>query len=84
MKIQIIKNKNIKDYQNWAIWTCEKSTFDWTYDQEEHCYIIEGEVTVKTAIEKVHIKKGDYVMFPKNLSCIWTVIEPLKKYYIFK
>ena len=41
-------------------------------------------VTVKTDAEKVHIQKGDYVVFPKALTCIWTVIKPIKKYYIFK
>ena len=46
MKIEILKNKNSKDFILWPIWKCEKSEFHWTYDQEEHCFIIEGSVTV--------------------------------------
>jgi len=48
MQITILKNKNISEYQSWAIWTCEPSTFDWSYEQEEHCFIISGSVTVTT------------------------------------
>ena len=84
MKIQVIKNKNIDDYKNWSIWTCEKSTFDWEYDQEEHCYIIEGEVKVETSNGITLITKGDYVVFPKDLKCVWDVLKPIKKYYSFK
>ena len=84
MKIKIYKNKNIKNYKEWPIWTCEPSNFPWTYDAEEHCYIIKGNVKVITPNETVTINEGDYVVFPKSLKCTWEVIQPIKKYYTFK
>ena len=30
----------------WAIWEKEVSTFEWTYDANEKCYILEGEAIV--------------------------------------
>ena len=84
MKIEIIKNKNIDDYNSWPIWTCEPSEFDWEYDQEEHCYVIEGKVQVTGSVNTVEIESGDYVIFPKGLKCTWKVFDPIKKYYTFK
>ena len=48
----------------WPIWEKEVSRFDWHYDQQEKCYILEGEVTVTTAEEEVTIRPGDFVTFP--------------------
>ena len=84
MKIQIIKNKNLTDFKNWPIWECPLSTFDWKYEQEEHCFIIEGSVTVIGPDNTVNIYAGDYVIFPKGLKCTWEVHESIKKHYIFK
>jgi uncharacterized cupin superfamily protein len=69
----------------WPIWTKEVSTFDWTYEQMEVCYILEGEavVTPKQG-EAVTIKDGDYVTFAKGLSCTWEVKSPIRKHYNFK
>ena len=33
---------------DWSIWTHEASEFPWTYDSEETCYFLEGEVEVRT------------------------------------
>ena len=84
MKIQVIKNKKQSDFQSWPIWECEPSTFDWEYDQEEHCYIIDGYITVISKNNTVTIRSGDYVIFPKGLRCIWKVHSSIKKHYIFK
>ena len=84
MKIVIIKNKNKEDYKDWSIWTCDPSEFDWEYTEEEHCYVLEGEVIVEGSENTVAISKGDYVIFPKGLKCFWKVIKPIKKHYIFK
>ena len=84
MKINVIKNKNIKDFNSWPIWSCEVSEFDWEYNQEEHCIIIEGEITVIGPENTVKISEGDYVIFPKGLKCKWKVYKPVKKFYTFK
>ena len=66
------------------IWTCGVSEFDWYYDSEETCLIIEGEVTVNYSSKSVSFVAGDFVVFPKGLSCVWQVKKPVKKHYMFK
>ena len=68
---------------DWPIWTKEPSTFDWHYDEEETCFFLEGEVTVKTPDGSVNIGKGDLVTFPKGLSCTWQIHKAVKKHYRF-
>lgn len=68
---------------SWPIWTKEPSTFDWSYDEQETCYFLEGEVTVKTDEGEVTISKGDLVTFPKGLSCTWQVTQAVLKHYRF-
>ena len=66
---------------NWAIWECEESEFSWFYPEKESCYLLEGEVQVITDFETVSFGKGDYVVFPKGLSCSWKVLKPVRKHY---
>jgi len=65
------------------IWECEASEFDWHYDSEEHCLLIEGDVTVTYDGGSVTFGAGDYVVFPKGLSCVWKVAKAVRKHYIF-
>ena len=70
--------------RSWPIWTKEVSKFDWHYDDREVCYLLEGEVVVRTKDgEEVKFGKGDLVTFAKGLSCNWEVIKPVKKHYSF-
>jgi uncharacterized cupin superfamily protein len=66
------------------VWGCEVSEFDWYYDSEETCILVEGEVTVSYDGGSVLIRAGDYAVFPKGLSCVWKVSKPVKKHYEFK
>lgn len=75
-----LKERNVS---SWPIWQKEVSRFPWTYDCDEECYILEGEVIVETEHEKVHIKPGDFVVFPEGLSCVWDIQKPIKKHYNF-
>jgi len=68
---------------SWETWGCEVSTFDWGYDATETCYILEGEVKVKTDQEEVRIKPGDLVTFPQGLKCVWEVTAPIRKHFRF-
>ena len=69
---------------SWAIWEKEVSRFDWHYDDTEECYLLEGRVVVETeAGERVEFGRGDFVTFPKGLSCTWDVVKPVRKYYRF-
>jgi uncharacterized cupin superfamily protein len=88
MKITITnideKELTLQGVLEWPVWECEPSVFDWHYDQEESCYILEGEITVKTAHETVVIGTGDYVTFPKGLDCQWSVTKTVRKHYTFR
>ena len=72
-----------KKIQSWPIWTCEISEFDWEYDQQESCLLLEGDVEVKSDFETVKFGGGDFVVFPKGLKCKWKVIKPVRKHYSF-
>lgn len=68
----------------WPIWTKEVSTFPWTYDSEETCYLLEGDVIVTpTAGAPVHIGAGDLVTFPAGMSCAWEIRQAVRKHYVF-
>ena len=89
MKIQISKPKKEdierEGVMSWPIWEKEISRFDWHYDETEECYLLEGKVVVETDDgEKVQFGKGDFVTFPKGLSCVWEIKEPVKKHYNFR
>ena len=74
----------ILESTRWPIWEKEPSKFDWHYDEKELCYIIEGEAIVKTDEEEVSFKQGDFVIFPKGLSCVWEIKNKIKKHYKFE
>jgi uncharacterized protein len=72
------------DALSWPIWKKEISEFQWEYDEDETCYLLEGDVTVTP--EKgnpVNIGKGDLVVFKKGLKCTWKIKSPVKKHYRF-
>ena len=68
----------------WPVWTKEVSRFDWHYDGIEECYLLEGEVIVEAEGKTVKFGKGDFVTFPKGLSCTWDIKKPVKKHYNFR
>ena len=70
---------------SWPIWEKEVSRFPWSYDSIEECYILEGDVTIEPKAGKaVSFAKGDFVTFPKGLSCTWDIKSPVRKHYNFK
>jgi len=87
MKIEVRKpiENEIEDLNilGWPIWSCEPSTFDWTYSDKETCYLLEGDVIVETTEETVQFGAGDIVLFPAGLSCIWQVKKTVNKHYKF-
>ncbi len=72
-----------KAIDKWDIWEKEISEFEWYYDSEEHCQIIEGEIEVIAGDKIYKFGAGDYVVFPKGLSCRWIIKKAVKKYYKF-
>jgi len=69
---------------DWPIWEKEASTFPWTYDSRETCYLLEGEAWVTPEGGKpVLIQEGDLVTFPAGMSCTWEIRAPIRKHYSF-
>ena len=64
-------------------WGCGVSEFNWHYDDREQCILTEREVTVEYNGTSVSFGAGDYVEFPKGLSCVWKVTKPVQKHYEF-
>jgi uncharacterized cupin superfamily protein len=77
-----LKSLNVED---WPIWKKEISEFDWEYDEDETCYLLEGDVIVtpKGGGTPVRFGKGDLVIFKTGLKCAWKVLSPVKKHYKF-
>lgn len=73
----------VADMKTKPVWGCEVSEFDWHYDSQETCLLIEGEVTVTHENGSASFGAGDLVVFPKGMSCVWKVTKPVKKYYFF-
>ena len=80
---EMLTSQSIK---TWPTWGCDASTFPWSYDSTETCYLLKGDVTVKpddSSLEEVSFSKGDIVTLPKGMSCTWIVKEAVLKHYNF-
>ncbi len=74
-----LEKMGVKD---WPMWGEKESEFPWYYDQQETCYIVEGEVEVTPdGGDPVVIKAGDLVTFPKGMSCTWKITRAVSKHY---
>ena len=86
-KIKIDKSVSPEKLQElgvkqWPIWEKEESSFPWSYDEDEVCYILEGKVVVTPdGDDPVEIEKGDLVTFPKGMSCTWDIQKKIRKHY---
>lgn len=80
LEVKEIEKRNI---YTWPVWSKEVSRFDWYYDGDEECLLLEGEVEVETPEGICFLKKGDFVTFKKGLACVWNVKKPIKKHYNF-
>jgi uncharacterized cupin superfamily protein len=88
-EIKIERNPNQERIEklgvsDWPIWTKEVSEFPWSYDEQETCYFLEGDVVVTPdGGEPVKMGKGDLVTFPEGMSCTWKIGKDVKKHYQF-
>ena len=89
MEIKVVHQPNLEhlnelDVFNWPIWEKEISQFSWTYDDQEICYFLEGNVVVTpNGGQAVKMGKGDLVTFPAGMSCTWEITSDVKKHYCF-
>jgi uncharacterized cupin superfamily protein len=84
----VIKKIHEADYlklgiHNWPIWEKEVSVFDWSFEEREQFYLIEGEATIKTHSGEYNVYPGDYVECSKGLHCNWEITKYVKKHYHF-
>ncbi len=66
-------------------WGCPVSKFDWSYSEDETCYLLEGDVVVtdnKTGAT-MRVKAGDVAFFPQGMKCVWDVSVPIQKHFSF-
>ena len=72
-------NEEIKELTLCPTWSYKACVFNWYFDEEETCLILEGEATVKYEGDEVSFKGGDLVIFPKGMQSIWHVSKAIKK-----
>jgi hypothetical protein len=87
MEIKVAKPtaEQIAEMKTCPTWSKEESVFDWEYDAEETCYLLDGEVEVTTGDGGVvRFGKGDMVTFPKGMKCVWDVRKAVRKHYRFR
>ena len=88
MKIEIktlsAKEKIDEGISSWPIWSCNVSEFDWEYEEQEACYLLEGQVEIHSELETVALSAGDFVVFPQGFKCRWKVTRPVRKHYSFR
>jgi uncharacterized cupin superfamily protein len=82
MEIKIEKHTRqfLEDHKisEWDVWKGRVSRFNWNYDETEKCYLLTGRVDVETKDRKVAFGAEDFVTFPKGLSCIWDIKQPVR------
>lgn len=88
MKVEVKKpsKKELEDLgvKKWPIWEKEESVFEWSYDDKETCYFLEGDVEIRLADNSItKIISGDLAIFPKGLKCSWHIKKKVKKHYKF-
>jgi uncharacterized cupin superfamily protein len=84
MRVWQPTKEEIEKTNQWGTWTKEESEFDWSYDETETCYILEGEASVMdNAGHSVRFKAGDMVEFKKGLTCTWKINKAIRKRYNF-
>ena len=82
--VVIVRKPSLEEEQemkNCPTWSCEVSEFEWDFEEEEVCLILEGEATVTYNGEAYPFGAGDYVIVPKGMKCHWSVTKPIKKHY---
>ncbi|MFH1245877.1 MAG: cupin domain-containing protein [Candidatus Omnitrophota bacterium] len=78
---EILKELGVR---GWPVWEKRVSKFNWSYDEKETCFFIQGKVIVTAKDGKsVQVGAGDLVTFPQGLVCVWDIQEDVRKHYNF-
>ena len=67
-----------------AVWRAEPCTFDYFFDSDEVCYVLDGEASVALLDERttVALRPGDIAYFKSGTRAIWTVTTPFRKFVV--
>jgi len=89
-----VSEKLISMAAGWCKWESKNhpqqppnsGTFQWTYDDwEEKIFVERGRaiITPDDGSPAISFGKGDFVIFPRGLTCIWEVQEPIVKRFCY-
>lgn len=66
-----------------GIWTCEPAVFRFDYATfDETIHVLAGYADVQIGNEITKLRPGSTVYFPRGASSVWTVHEPIHKYFV--
>lgn len=84
--VEILSESEIgkRGIRKWPVWEKGISRFPHTYEGDEECLILDGEVIIETGEDKTTVKAGDFVTFKDGLKCVWDIKKPIRKHYNFK
>jgi uncharacterized cupin superfamily protein len=71
----------LEEFEQNPVWECKPSTFNWFFDNNEIFLVIEGDATIEYDGRSIPFAKGDLVICPKGLTCIWNVKRTIKRRY---
>ena len=85
IKVRKPSTQEIIDAKLWGTWSKEPSKFEWQYNEQEYCYILEGDAVVRDKDgNSFPFKAGDFVIFEKGFECEWEILSTIKKKYKFQ
>ena len=65
------------------VWTCRPATFRFDYTNfDETVHVISGLAEVRIGDELITLRAGSTVYFPRGTRAVWTVHEPIHKYFV--
>jgi uncharacterized cupin superfamily protein len=66
-----------------GMFTAQPSKVNYEFVGDESLHLMEGRVTVEMSDgETVEMKAGDVASFPKGAKSVWTIHEPMKKFFV--
>jgi uncharacterized cupin superfamily protein len=67
-----------------AVWRCEPCTFDYLFDSDEACFVLEGEASVELLDEGtvVDLRPGDIAYFASGTRAVWRVTSSFSKFVV--
>lgn len=74
--------EEVDEAVTWDIWKRGPSIFDWHYDEQETCFILEGYAIITNEDgDSFEIEEGDWVIFPESSDYTWEIKEKIIKHY---